>query len=728
VLQLLESVYRPQHFYVFHVDLRKEGERNHLVRMLEERFINNNPVNIVVLPTERSFVTSWGSWGLVRALLETYEELCRLGVWDFAVDLSGADLPLRSVDDLSLALAPHRNESFLAFHGIGLKNAKCQMDEHAMKGLLLESWYSCDGFTFNVTRHGGVPTSDKFKMASASQWSVLSRHLVEDLLDQDKHSDTWKKYNYWMATSCIPDESYIPSFAVNSGHAVHNAALHYLKQFQGKDAYHLCRHLDDADFCGQGPSSIKDTDYDHLSDYSHRYFFARKFETVHPDASPRPQIIKLSQGGGYYNAAKHFLPNRLMDQLMSVAYGAHGQAPEMEFVTTKLTILPNLVPITPCCLYPFQRHFFSVQDYSYVIDFGVFSREGDKAAVVELRAKYYFRPRCHCYGFGHMRALRVTAWSKDHRHEDHTITQTPLSLNVPLNFFPEGATTVYAEMWLHTDLEILGKDCLDMNDQPRGEPIMVENLSTNGSNYLVNGDTVEVVAELVDPEGNVRVASEAAVEWNNHTIKYFTDPRDGQNRSFHGEYAHNFQLSAGYIEAGLWTIRLYKKSNDSGLKRPHVYEVPMLFLPSKAHIDTIGDKLDLMQGFWRLESVTDLFNTRGERHYTAALIKHPMTTLSSTTCQCLTCPPSSSTTCTSTSFTFYDWLTCGGGAVTILVVSYFCFCCLLAPLCYWGSSGSYLPGHHYRRGTFNKGAILKALIVVGLATLAQAVLCTFSFS
>ena len=72
-----------------------------------------------------------------RALLEAYEELCRLGIWDFAVDLSGADLPLRSMEDLSLALAPHRNQSFMAFHGLGYKNAPHQMDSNAMKGLTL---------------------------------------------------------------------------------------------------------------------------------------------------------------------------------------------------------------------------------------------------------------------------------------------------------------------------------------------------------------------------------------------------------------------------------------------------------------------------------------------------------------------------------------------------------------------------------------------------------------
>ena len=253
-MQLFEAVYRPQHFYVFHVDARMTFERQLLQRMIGERF-HHQIDNIVVLPEDRSFVTSWGSFGLVRALLEAYEELCRMGVWDFVIDLSGADLPLRKVEDLSLALAPYRNQSFLAFHGVGYKNAPNQMDPEAMKGLHLEAFYACDGFTFNVTRHGKPLLFSDMKMASASQWSVLSRHLVEDLLDQRRHPPAWTKHHFYMATAVIPDESYIPTFAVNSGHTVNNMAVHLTKAFNGQDAYRLCRHLNDADFCGRGEST-----------------------------------------------------------------------------------------------------------------------------------------------------------------------------------------------------------------------------------------------------------------------------------------------------------------------------------------------------------------------------------------------------------------------------------------------------------------------------------------
>ena len=111
----------------------------------------------------------------------------------------------------------------------------------AIKGLDHSAFYACGGFTFNVSHRAYPPGSKEIKIASASQWSVLSRHLIEDLLDPSRHPPSWKKFNFYMATSGIPDETYIPTFVLNSFHVVHNRPFHFLKGFSGRDAYHLCR-------------------------------------------------------------------------------------------------------------------------------------------------------------------------------------------------------------------------------------------------------------------------------------------------------------------------------------------------------------------------------------------------------------------------------------------------------------------------------------------------------
>lgn len=87
-----------------------------------------------VLPATRSFVASWGSYNIVRAELEAFEELLRMGVWDFAVKLSGADLPLRDVDDLSATLAPYRGENYVPLFGHRNRDMKAE------QGLVWDVW------------------------------------------------------------------------------------------------------------------------------------------------------------------------------------------------------------------------------------------------------------------------------------------------------------------------------------------------------------------------------------------------------------------------------------------------------------------------------------------------------------------------------------------------------------------------------------------------------------
>ena len=60
----------------------------------------------------------------MRAELEGFEELLRMGHWDFAINLSGADLPLRDVDDLAATLAPYRGTNFVPIFGQRNKDAK----------------------------------------------------------------------------------------------------------------------------------------------------------------------------------------------------------------------------------------------------------------------------------------------------------------------------------------------------------------------------------------------------------------------------------------------------------------------------------------------------------------------------------------------------------------------------------------------------------------------------
>ncbi|KAK7077132.1 hypothetical protein SK128_007441 [Halocaridina rubra] len=133
VMQLLGLIYRPQHSYVIHVDARQSEIRNTLTSLLAK--LMPGASNIRVLVASRSFVASWGSFNIVRAELESFEELLRMAPWDFGVKLSGADMPIRDIDDLAAALAPYRGYSFVPLFGQRNK------DMNADQGLVWDIWY-----------------------------------------------------------------------------------------------------------------------------------------------------------------------------------------------------------------------------------------------------------------------------------------------------------------------------------------------------------------------------------------------------------------------------------------------------------------------------------------------------------------------------------------------------------------------------------------------------------
>ena len=150
-MELLHQIYDVNNYYVISLDVRSDATRKELSALISRDFAVSD--NIRILPRERSFASSWGSYVIQRAQLEVrdsklsfyrlclvipylcrtrmvalkqtfvrrfihamhliwqcFEELIRMGVWDFVVMLSGRDLALRNVKDMAATLAPYRGE------------------------------------------------------------------------------------------------------------------------------------------------------------------------------------------------------------------------------------------------------------------------------------------------------------------------------------------------------------------------------------------------------------------------------------------------------------------------------------------------------------------------------------------------------------------------------------------------------------------------------------------
>ena len=661
--------------------------------------------NVRVLPQQRSFITSWGSFGIVRAELELFEELCRLGLWDFILNMSGADLALRNVDDLSLALAPYRGQNFFAFHG-NIRNLDLTKDQ----GLCWEAWYECDGFTYNVTRTAGQPTSETLEIKTTSQWATLSRSLVEHLLDQQTHSPAWRTFDYHMQTSVIPDESYISTFAINSRmkSETHHVGLYWLKRFSGQTKYNLCKHLGDADFCGQGPTDIDKADMGEIADMSHRYFFARKFTTSDTNEESRLMVNRMS-GDEYYKLLKKYIPKQILYQLMQNAFhyfhlqnGTNVQKHSWKYHLEKLHIFPVLHPSQPCCQVPFERHYKSIQEFSYVIDFTA----STSTSVLNMRAKYDIQPQCFCYPRGHLRALRVTAWA-----EEGSDDKKALSINTPFPYYSAGSKSVFGEMWFHASESSINDKCKISQSEMIGEVAEIENIRRNERN-VIEGDTLRLLAKLVDPHGSVRCHQSVEVTW------------DGKDLRDDVERAVLFTMSCGVMEAGNWKLTVEKE----GAEKPYVYQVDMLFIHLEDEMSHLGPEphintVDLLQGAWSVDTVAqlplpDFYNDKARGAATFPLelasgdkTKPAVHRLADTQHSGHYSRHSRHRESRTILHILYRWITCSGGLVTLTLSLVFSYHTIFLPLRF--------PLRQQRR------ALYYSVLAVLATAILQSLLCSF---
>jgi hypothetical protein len=98
LLRLLHRIRHPGNTYVLHVD--KDAPQD--VHAAAREFAANNP-NAAVIPSERII---WGSWRLARAQTRGVAEALRLsGDWQYCINLTGQDYPLKSQAEIVAALA-----------------------------------------------------------------------------------------------------------------------------------------------------------------------------------------------------------------------------------------------------------------------------------------------------------------------------------------------------------------------------------------------------------------------------------------------------------------------------------------------------------------------------------------------------------------------------------------------------------------------------------------------
>ena len=88
--RLLRAIYRPQHFYCFHVDNKTNaGPMYRGLRNIASCFDN------IVVPSDRVSVV-WGEFSLLTAELVCMKHLWKAGRWRYFINLTGQEFPLKT--------------------------------------------------------------------------------------------------------------------------------------------------------------------------------------------------------------------------------------------------------------------------------------------------------------------------------------------------------------------------------------------------------------------------------------------------------------------------------------------------------------------------------------------------------------------------------------------------------------------------------------------------------
>ncbi|XP_033119442.1 uncharacterized protein LOC117118836 [Anneissia japonica] len=584
ILQLLRLIYRPYFVYVIHIDQRKDEIRNELLDKMGS--ISNGNDNIHVLPKERSFVASWGSYDIVRAELEGFEELMRMGVWDFVINLSGADLPIRDVDDLAAMFSTARGFNFMRING--------NWNDRSQKPTDTSVWYGCGAHVYNISyRSGKAPWSD---MHSTSQWAVFSRDYLQLVLNPAERTIYMNALQLYTQTSIIPDESYFMSMLRVSPYKkkfVH-MNLHHLKQFARKDDRGFCRHTEDIDFCGQGPGTFEETDVDAIQDLANNLFFARKFSSKVTDPA-RLFAGRMTTEFYYKNLqSKHGISDSFIRQLAELAlleqYGEDWEDTIMLESILKVRVFPQVIPLDPCCKPIYSTKNQLNKEIKYWIDFSAVEVIGGQRKF--FRASMLPQSRTQCYSRGHLKGLHITTipLNKKRKTQVQAMNINPTE--------QEGATTLFLRSYFNlNDKFPESPQCNEIENLP-DESFEGRNPDSftfaRYSSKSPSKESLEFNATLIDPEGEVRCLVHVIITWN--TPGPFVQVSDTVR------YVNTLN-NCGALEAGLWTVALFQR----GVKEPFPYTTQVFLAKqgSKNWLDFKRSKDDL-NGLWFTEDLTEI--------------------------------------------------------------------------------------------------------------------------
>ncbi|KAL1128991.1 hypothetical protein AAG570_013523 [Ranatra chinensis] len=263
VKRLIKALFHRDHFFYIHVDARQD----YLVRELMSLEMRLGNVRL----SRRRHATIWGGASLLSMLLEAMTDLVNSAWdWDFVINLSESDFPVKTNTQLVEFLSANRRRNFVKSHGR-------EAQRFIQKQGLDKSFVECEAHMWRV---GDRTLPWGIVIDGGSDWLALSRPFVHYLTTSTtdpllKGLITLFKYTLLPAESffhtALRNSKFCDSYVDNNLHVTN-----WRRKLGCK-----CQYKHVVDWCGCSPNNFKPEDWARLQGTEGRsLYFARKFEPV----------------------------------------------------------------------------------------------------------------------------------------------------------------------------------------------------------------------------------------------------------------------------------------------------------------------------------------------------------------------------------------------------------------------------------------------------------------
>uniref|UniRef100_A0A4W6E1T7 Xylosyltransferase 1 n=1 Tax=Lates calcarifer TaxID=8187 RepID=A0A4W6E1T7_LATCA len=244
--RLFKAIYHTSHYYYIHVDQRSSYLHREILSL------SSQYPNVRVTPWRMA--TIWGGASLLTMYLRSMEDLLKMAdwSWDFFINLSAADYPIRTNEQLVAFLSKYRSMNFIKSHG--RDNARF-IRKQGLDRLFYEYGIAVDG---------------------GSDWFLLNRPFVNYVVNsRDELVSSMKRF---YAYTLLPAESFFHTVLENSAHCETMVDNNLRLTNWNRKLGCKCQYKHIVDWCGCSPNDFKPSDLPRFQQASRPTFFARKFE------------------------------------------------------------------------------------------------------------------------------------------------------------------------------------------------------------------------------------------------------------------------------------------------------------------------------------------------------------------------------------------------------------------------------------------------------------------